>query len=148
MTPPNAEWMLWAKRFQIEHTRLLNRVKATEDLTTRFTSLEDGAKDLFATSRHLQEQNNALKERVRQLEEDAASRDLASEEHSERLKAQVASLENTLIHLTKREERWMKGVDARCDGTENEVKRLRARIEEPRALGRANPPSRAGELED
>ncbi len=147
MTPPNSEWMLWAKRFQIEHARLLSRVKDTEELTVRFTSLEEDTKDLAASSKHLQEQNNVLKERIHQSEEDAVNRELANEEQSERLEAKVASLENTLIHLAKREERWMKGIDARCDGTEKEVKGLKARIEEPRAFVRANSPSKAGECE-
>lgn len=147
MSPPNAEWMLWAKRFQIEHARLLSRVKGKEDLTVWFTSLEEDTKDLAASSKHLQEQNNALKERIRQLEEDAVNRELANEEQAERLQAKVTSLENTLIDMVKREERWMKGINTRCDGTEKEVKGLKARIEEPRAsVPPNNSPSRAGEF--
>ena len=149
MVSPDAEWMLWAKRFKIEHTHLLDRIKGTEELTVRITSLEEDTKDLAVSSKHVQEQNNVLKERVRQLEENAVHRELVDEEHSERFKAKVASLHNTLGRLIKTKETWMEEVKARCDAADKEVRELKARVEgSRRASVQAIPPDRGSKCED
>ena len=147
MAAPFPEWMQWAKRFQLEHTVLLHRVKGTDELIARVTSLEDETKDLAASNQHLQDQNNILKDRVRQLKDDATSRELAKGKISERLEAKVASLENTINRLLNSEVTRMKDVCARCDETEKQVQKLKARIEEPKAFVQVGPPYRAGKCE-
>lgn len=64
MAPPEAQWMLWAKRLKDEHKILLHRI----DRTTQ------QIKDLAAGPDDLQTENNALKERMVRLEEDAGDR--------------------------------------------------------------------------
>lgn len=144
MAAPVSEWMQWAKRFQLEHTLLLRRVRGTEELIARVTSLEEGTEDLAASNKHLQDQNNVLKDRVRQLKDDAGSRESAKGETLKRLEAKVASLENTINRLLRSEVTRMKDVCARCDETEKEIQRLKARIEEPKDFVQAGRPSRAG----
>ena len=144
MGPPEAEWMLWAKRFQIEHNHLLKIVKSTAELTIRIHSAEEEVKDLASSSKSLQEQNNSLQQQVRQMEDDAASRELANEEHTEQLRAKVASLETTLSSLIKTEDKWMGEIGARCNKTEEEVHDLKARLNEPRAFVPLDLPKRAG----
>ena len=136
--------MLWAKRFQIEHTNLLTRLKAAEELGPRITSLEEEAIDFTAINDHLQEQNNVLKDRVRQLEDEAVSRESACGEQAEQLKAKFASLENTLSLLIKQQKRLKEGVDARCDGSHKEIRMMKARIKEPSAFVQEDPHNRDG----
>ena len=144
MSFPDKEWILWAKRFQIEHINLLTRVKAVEELAAKITSLEEETKDLAASSNHLQEQNNVLKDRLRQLEEDAVSREPAYRKHSEQLKTKVASLEDTISRLIKSEKRWRESIEAKCTGNEKEIQGLRISVKEQRGFVKADPPQRVG----
>ena len=64
MAPPEAHWMLWAKRLKDEHKILLHRI---DSATQQITDLAAGPKDLQA-------ENNALKERIMRLEEDAVDK--------------------------------------------------------------------------
>ena len=144
MGPPEAEWMLWAKRFQIEHNHLLQNLKSISELMVRITCLEEETKGLVVSIKHLQEHDNILQHRVHQLEEDSVARELVNEDLTERLKAKVASLENTLSRLIETEDKWMGKMDARCDRTEKVVHDLKIRHEEPQPFIQANPTIRIG----
>ena len=68
-------WLLWANRFKEEHKLLLHRIETNAAAIHDLSQLREQAKDLTASSGHLQEENNVLKDRVRQLEEDRSDQD-------------------------------------------------------------------------
>jgi predicted nucleic acid-binding Zn-ribbon protein len=73
MAPPEAEWMLWAKRLRDENKVLLQRIDAKPE-SSAMDLLAEEVRNLAGTIQHLQRDNQALRERVQELERDAVDR--------------------------------------------------------------------------
>lgn len=70
MSPPDAEWLLWAKRFHIEHHSLLQRFTALEKSATQRQELAFGNEEILDQLEALTKASNALRESNLNLEKD------------------------------------------------------------------------------
>lgn len=70
MGPPDAEWLLWAKRFHIEHHSLLQRFTAFEKSATQRQELAFGNEEILDQIEALTKASNALRESNLNLEKD------------------------------------------------------------------------------
>ena len=68
MAGPKEEWLIWDRRFQFGYSCLNQRLKTSEEATQQIAQLDQDTKNLTATSKHLEEANEGLRDRVQKLE--------------------------------------------------------------------------------
>ncbi|KAL9069246.1 MAG: hypothetical protein Q9161_005653 [Pseudevernia consocians] len=69
MAGPKEEWLIWDRRFQFGYSCLNQRLKNNEEATQQNAQLNQQTKSLAANSKHLQEENDVLRDRIQQLEQ-------------------------------------------------------------------------------
>ena len=99
MAGPKEEWLIWDRRFQFGYSCLDQRLKTNEEATQRIAQLDQNAKHLAATSKHLEETNEGLRDRVQKLEQ-ALCRITQLDEQIQDLKAssQSSKEENKVLN--------------------------------------------------
>ena len=76
MAPHEQEWLFWSKKFEIALTNFKQQLADNlPNDTEHIPVLIERVKDLAASSENLQEESNALKDRVRLLEQEANQQD-------------------------------------------------------------------------
>lgn len=96
MAPLEAEWLLWAKQLRGEHKILLQRIDAATQAAAQIHPLGEQTNELAASTKHLQAENNVLKERIVTLEEESADREKARAQEMEGLRGRINELEKEL----------------------------------------------------
>lgn len=66
MAGPKEEWEIWDRRFQFSYSCLNERLKTNEEATQQ---LDQKTENLAASSKHLEETNDGLKDSVQKLEQ-------------------------------------------------------------------------------
>ena len=105
MAGPKEEWLIWDRRFQFGYSCLNQRLKTNEEATQQIAELDQNAKHLAATSKHLEETNEGLRDRVQNLEQalcritqlDEQIQDLAASSRS--LKEENNALNDRILQL-------------------------------------------------
>lgn len=69
MAGPKEEWLIWDRRFQFGYSCLNQRLKKFEAVTQQIAQLDQQTKHLTASSRHLQEDNDGLTDKIQQLQQ-------------------------------------------------------------------------------
>ena len=69
MAGPKEEWLIWDRRFQFGYSCLDQRLKTNEEATQQAAQLDQNTKYLAATSKHLEDANKGLRDRVQKLEQ-------------------------------------------------------------------------------
>ena len=68
MTGPKEEWLIWDRRFQFGYSCLSQRLKTNEEATQQIAQFDQQIKQLAASTKRLQEENDGLRDRVQLLE--------------------------------------------------------------------------------
>lgn len=108
MAPPEAEWMLWAKRLRDENKVLLQRIDSKPE-SSALEQLREEVRSLAATIEDLQRDNHALREKLQTLEPDALDRERAMGEQIHGLGRTVAELKKELSLTVEVVETMMEG---------------------------------------
>lgn len=137
MAPPEAEWMLWAKRLRDENKLLLQRIDAKPE-SSAIDLLAEEVRTLATTIQHLQQDNHALRDRIHELERDALDQKQVAGDEFRGLERAMADMKNELSRTTElvqtlREEEGLYQTQMQKKTT-------------PRAVARITYRTRAGEI--
>lgn len=129
MPPPDAEWLLWARRLQVEHKSLLARMEANEQSKRALTPITEQTQILAASSAHLQRENNVLKDRILRLERDVTAQDQTICETNAQLEAKIATQNQEIRDLTAIVGAREADANAETEKRDQQIKDLKAQVE-------------------
>lgn len=131
MAPPKEEWQLWAYRFETELRKLNDRTDASLSSADRVSPHAEQVKDLAISIDLLQEQHNTLKDRVRQLEQEANEQDQLNARKSQeqqKLESKNATLKREFDHVLSAVEGMERLSRAEREQSKMEMQALRAQV--------------------
>ena len=131
MAPPKEEWQLWAYRFETDLKKLNERTDASFQNTEQVCLHNEQVKDLAISIEHLQEQHNTLKDRVRQLEQEANQQDQLNARKSQeqqKLESKNATLKREFDHVLSAVEGMERLSRAEREQSKIEMQALRAQV--------------------
>ena len=131
MAPPREEWQLWAYRFETDLKKLNARTDASLQSNDQVSLHAEQVKDLAISIEHLQEQNNTLKDKVRQLEEEANQQDQLNARKSQeqqKLESKNATLKREFDHVLSAVEGMERLSRVEREQSKMEMQALRAQV--------------------
>ena len=131
MAPPREEWQLWAYRFETDLKKLNARTDASLQSNDQVSLHAEQVKDLAISIEHLQEQNNTLKDKVRQLEEEANQQDQLNARKSQeqqKLESKNATLKREFDHVLSAVEGMERVSRVEREKSKMEMQALRAQV--------------------
>ena len=106
MTPPDPEWLLWAKRLRDEHKALLQQTRSNAEISAQIGPLIEQGKDLAASNALMQQNSKALQERVENFHEECMSQILTIKAETRGQKRKMQGLEKELSQVSVMLENW------------------------------------------
>ena len=133
MAPHEQEWLFWSKKFEIALTNFKQQLadnlpKDTEHIPL----LIERVKDLAASSENLQEENNALKDRVRLLEQEANQQDQLNARKSQEqqsLETKNKILKEEFYSVVSGVETFTRVFETQREQSKAEMQELRSQVE-------------------
>lgn len=102
MAGPKEDWLMWDRRFQLGYGVLNQRLKINEEATQQITQLVQQNKNLASSIKHLQEDNDGLRDRIQQLEKQASHKHAQLDEQIQDLTASSGNFKDENKDLNDR----------------------------------------------
>ena len=133
MAPHEQEWLFWSKKFEIALTNFKQQLADNLPKDTEHIPLFiERVKDLAASSEYLQEEKNALKDRVRLLEQEANQQDQLNARKSQEqqsLETKNETLKEEFYSVVRGVETFTRVFETEREQSKAEMQELRSQVE-------------------
>ncbi|KAL9604817.1 MAG: hypothetical protein Q9219_000265 [cf. Caloplaca sp. 3 TL-2023] len=151
MSAPESEWMLWAKRLRTsiraEHDAEFRALPSHFPILMhngdQFQSIKEQVQDLAAGNEHTHQANQALQNRIEQLESDAACREQKSMAESESLQHTTENFARQLEHIYEAFEQLKKESQLVTERQQQELEGIGQQIHELKRQRAISPQNKA-----
>lgn len=129
MSQQYSEWELWAFPLRKKLDSLTQRTEISERASEQIAQINEQTKNLAASGDHLQDENNALRNSISQLEQDASDRDRVNLDVQRGLRTQISILDREFRSVIDAVGRLQGISKTERERQGREMQRLRAQVE-------------------